>query len=85
MLDCQMSSRLDNLAWFYRGNMEQSSALSESLDHKIVYYILVTCTVVGFLTIFSRIIQFARLVLSLYIFPGTPVYPSIPPNAAPSD
>ncbi len=80
-----MSSRLNNLAWFYQGKMEQSSALTESLDHQIVYYVLVTFTVVGFLTIFSRIIQFARLMLSLYILPGTPVHPSIPPNAVPSD
>ena len=75
-----MSSRIDKLAWFYRGKMDQSSALPESLHHKIVYYLLVTFTVVGFLTISSRLIQFTRLMLSLFIIPGKPVYSSPPPN-----
>lgn len=80
-----MSSKLDNFAWFYRGKMEHSTALSESLDHNIVYYILVASTTVGFLTIFARLIQFARLLLSLFVLPGTPVFFSIPVNAISSD
>lgn len=80
-----MSLKLDNLGWFYRGKMEQSAALPESLDHKIVYYVLVTFTVAGFLTISARFMQFARLMLSLFILPGKPVYSLIPINAIPLD
>lgn len=80
-----MSFKLDNLGWFYRGKMEQSTALTESLDHKIVYYTLVTFTVAGFLTILARLVQFARLMLSLFVLPGKSVYLSVPVNAVPSD
>ena len=76
-----MSFKLDNLAWFYRGKMEQSTALSESLDQKIIYYALVTFTVTGFLTIFTEIIQLARLMLSLFLLPGRPVSQNFPPDA----
>lgn len=73
-----MSSKLYNLAWFYRGKMDQSTVLSESLDHKIIYFLLVTSTVAGFLTIFTKFIQFVRLMLSLFVLPGKPVYLSLP-------
>ena len=64
-----MSSNLDQLRSLYRGNMEQPATLPESL-----FYILVTFTVVGFLTISARLIQFVRLILSLFVLPGRPVY-----------
>ena len=67
-----MSSKLDNLGWYYRGIMEQT-ALPESLDHWIVYYVLVTFTVAGLFTISARLIQFVRLMLSLFVLPGEPV------------
>lgn len=76
-----MSFKLDNLGWFYRGKMGQPDALPESLDHKFVYYILVTFTVVGFLAIFTRLVQFARLIFSLFVLPGRPVCPSVPVSA----
>ena len=68
-----MSYKIDNLGWFYRGKMEQYAALPGSLDNKISYYALLTCTVAGFLTIFARLVQFARLMLSLFVLPGRPV------------
>lgn len=68
-----MSLKLDSLASFYKGKMASSAPLPESMDHKIVYYTLVTFTVAGFLTIFARLIQFARLMLSLFVLPGRPV------------
>lgn len=80
-----MSFKLDNLGWFYRGKTEQAAAIPESLDHKIVYYILVSFTVAGFLTIFARLVQFARLLLSLFILPGRPVYSSVSINAFQED
>ena len=64
--------------------METAAESSESLDHKIVYYILVTFTVAGFLTILTQFVQFARLMLSLFVLPGKPVCLSIPMNAVPS-
>ena len=67
-----MSSKLDNLGWYYRGIMEQT-VLPESLDHWIVYYVLVTFTVAGLFTISARLIQFVRLMLSLFVLPGEPV------------
>ena len=69
-----MSFKLDNLGWFYSGKMEQSTSLPKFLDHKIVYYVLVTFTVAGFLTVAARLIQFARLMLSLFVLPGKSVY-----------
>lgn len=80
-----MSFKLDNLGWFYRGKMEQNAALPESLDHKIVYFTLVTFTVAGFLTIFARLVQSARLILSLFVLPGRPVYLFVSVNAVQSD
>lgn len=68
-----MSLKLDSLASFYKEKMASSAPLPESVDHKIVYYTLVTFTVAGFLTIFARLIQFARLMLSLFVLPGRPV------------
>ena len=68
-----MSYKLDNLGWFYRGNMEPYAALPDSLDNKVSYYALLTCSVAGFLTIFAGLVQFARLILSLFILPGKPV------------
>ena len=79
-----MSLKLDNLAWFYRGKVDQPAALAESLDHKIVYYALVTFTVTGFLTILVRLVQFVRLMLSLFVIPGKPVNSSVPVNAVSS-
>ena len=80
-----MFFKLDNLGWFYRGKMEQNAALPESLDHNIIYYTLATFTVVGFLTIFATLVQSARLILSLFILPGTPVYLFVSVNALQSD
>lgn len=68
-----MSFKLDNLGWPYRGKMEQSATLPESLDHKIIYYALISFTVIGFLTISARLIQFVRLLLSLFVLPGEPL------------
>lgn len=68
-----MSSSLDNLGWFYRGKVEQATGIKETLDHKIVYALLVTFTVTGFLAIASYIVQFIRLLLSLFVLPGKPV------------
>ena len=72
-----MSFKLDNLGWFYKENMERTAQLPESLDHWIVYYILVTFTVAGFLTISARLAQFVRLMLSLFVLPGKSVYLSL--------
>ena len=68
-----MAFELDNLGWFYRGKMEQSSTIPESLNHKIVYFLLVTFTITGFLTISSYIFRFSRLTFSLFILPGKSV------------
>lgn len=78
-----MSSKLDNLGWYYRGIMEQT-VLPESLDHWIVYYVLVTFTIVGFFTISARLIHFVRLMLSLFVLPGEPVSLSLAMNAVQS-
>ena len=80
-----MPMELDNLARFYRRNMENSTPLPKSLDHPVVYYLLVTFTVAGFFTVFARLIQFIRLMLSLFLLPGKPVIFSLPENAIPSD
>jgi len=45
----------------------------ESLDHKIVYALLVACTVTGFFAIALYIVQFIRLMLSLFVLPGKSV------------
>ena len=68
-----MSYKLDNLGWFYRSQMEQYATLPGSLDNKISYYALLTCTVAGFFTIVAGLVQFARLMLSLFVLPGRPV------------
>ena len=73
-----MSLKLDNLAAFYREKMEQSAQLPASLDHWIVYYALLTFTVAGFFTIFGRLSQLARLMLSLFVLPGKSVNFSVP-------
>ena len=64
--------------------MEQTSPLPESLDHWIVYYVLVTFTVAGFLTISARLVQFVRLMLSLFVLPGKSVHLSLAINAVQS-
>ena len=61
--------------------MEQTAPLPESLDHWIVYYVLVTFTVAGFLTISAKLVQFLRLMLSLFVLPGKSVYLSLAINA----
>ena len=76
-----MSFMLESLASFYREKMGSSAPLPESMDHKIVYYTLVTFTVAGFLAIFARLLQFVRLILSLFVLPGRPVYFFVPTNA----
>ncbi len=53
--------------------MEQLTGVQESLDHKIVYALLVTCTVTGFFAIALYIVQFIRLMLSLFVLPGKSV------------
>lgn len=68
-----MSPALDNLGWFYRGKMEQATGVPESLDHKIVYTMLVTFTVTGFVAMAFYAMQFIRLMLSLFVLPGKPV------------
>ena len=68
-----MSYNLDNLGWFYRGKMGPYATLSGSLDNKFSHYALLTCTVAGFFTIFAGLVQFARLMLSLFILPGKSV------------
>ncbi len=45
----------------------------ESLDYKIVYALLVACTVTGFFAIALYIVQFIRLMLSLFVLPGKSV------------
>ena len=68
-----MSYNLDNLGWFYRGKMEQYAILPSSLDNKIAYYALLVCSVAGLFTIVAGLLQFARLMLSLFVLPGRPV------------
>ena len=64
--------------------MEGKGSLPESLDHWIVYYMLVTFTVAGFLTISATLFQFVRLMLSLFVLPGKSVYLSRPTDAVQS-
>lgn len=61
--------------------MGQSTQLPESLDHWIVNYALLTFTVAGFYTIFGLFLQFARLILSLFVLPGKSVNLPVPTNA----
>ena len=70
---CSMAPSLDNLGSFYRGKMEQATGVQESLDYKVVSYVLLTFTVVGFLAVFSRLALLARLFFSLFVLPGKPV------------
>ncbi len=68
-----MAPSPDNLGWFNRGKMEQVMGVPESLDYKIVYALLVACTVTGFFAIALYIVQFIRLMLSLFVLPGKSV------------
>lgn len=68
-----MALELDSLGWFYRGSGEQTSNTPVSFNHRIVYFLLVTFTVTGFLTISSYIFRFSRLIFSLFILPGKSV------------
>ena len=68
-----MAPSLENLGWFYKGKAEQAVGKAESLDHKIVYLLLVLFTVTGFFTILTRLYQYARLITSLFVLPGKSV------------
>ena len=68
-----MAPSLDNLGWFYRGKVEQTTGMSEPLDHKIIYSLLTVFTAIGFYVTFSTLFQLARLVFSLFVLPGKPV------------
>ena len=68
-----MAASLHNVGWFYRGKLEQATGAPEAPEHKIIYFLWVSLTVIGFLTIASCVIQFIRLVFSLFILPGKPV------------
>jgi len=53
--------------------MEQATGAQESLDHKITHALLVAFTVTGFFAIGTYVVQFMRLMLSLFVLPGKPV------------
>ncbi len=59
-----MAPSLDSLAWFYRGKAEQAVGPPETLDHKIIYFLLATFTVTGF---FAISIQLFSFVLSAHV------------------
>ncbi len=65
-----MSSKLLNMGWYYRGRAENEMGTPESLNYQILYALLVTFTITGFLSILFWSVRFVRLFLSLFILPG---------------
>ena len=71
-----MADQLNNLGWFYRGRIEQQfGSPDDSLFHTFFYFLLATSTVTGFLFLSSRLFDFIRLIISLFVLPGIPVRP----------
>lgn len=74
-----MTERLNGLGGFYRGRMEQQFGQSESsLINTFSQVVLATSTITGFLFLCCRLFDFIRLILSLFVLPGTPVWSSLP-------
>lgn len=62
-----------NMGWYWRGRTEQEFETPESLAHKIIYSMLVTFTLTGFLLFLAWSVRLVRLLLSLFVLPGKPV------------
>ena len=70
-----MADKSNELNWFYGCKMEQRfGSPSESLIHSIFYFVLAVSTVTGFVFLCSRLFDFVRLILSLFVLPGIPVW-----------
>ena len=76
-----MASIFESLSWFHSGKMQPTTDVPESFDHRIVYFLLVTFTVTGFLTFSLYVTHFTRLVLSLFILPGRSVCTNFPSSS----
>lgn len=73
-----MAPDLDSRGWYHGKELEQATGIQESLNHKMLYALLATCTATGFVAIAAYLVQFIRLMLSLFVLPGKSVCP-IPP------
>jgi len=75
-LQDKMAQSWENIVWFYSGKLSKQTP--ESLDHKIFYGLLSLFTLTGFLYLLYLLVQFTRLLLSLFVLPGKPVRPLHP-------
>lgn len=71
-----MADRLNNLGWFYGGKMEQQfGSPNDSVIHSVFYFLTTASTITGSIFLCARLFDFVRLILSLFVLPGTPVRP----------
>ena len=69
-----MADKLNDVGWFYRGKMEQQfGPPSDTFVHTFFYLALAASTITGFIFLCSRLFDFIRLILSLFVLPGIPV------------